>query len=72
MFRNAKVLIEQMDGGFDEMNRFVRETICRALARSHEQYELTFQGAMRVKWNPKHPIVKQDFSPQNCVWGSCF
>ena len=47
MFRNAKVLIEQMDGGFDEMNRFVRETICRALARSHEQYELAFQGAMR-------------------------
>eukprot|EP00438_Fugacium_kawagutii_P008960 Skav215556 [mRNA] locus=scaffold3091:244463:248723:- [translate_table: standard] len=33
-----------MPGGFDAMNGFVRETICRALARSHEQYELTFQG----------------------------
>eukprot|EP00438_Fugacium_kawagutii_P008959 Skav215555 [mRNA] locus=scaffold3091:212800:237229:- [translate_table: standard] len=43
-WQELEALIEHMPGGFDAMNRFVRETICRALARSHEQYELTFQG----------------------------
>lgn len=42
--RMIHALIEDMDGGFDAMNSFVRDTICRALACSHEQYELTFQG----------------------------
>ena len=40
----AKALIEQMEGGFDAMNDFVRETICRALEASHEQYEQAFRG----------------------------
>ncbi|CAK9068655.1 unnamed protein product [Durusdinium trenchii] len=37
-------LIEQMPGGFETMNTFVRETICRALEASHQHYEQTFLG----------------------------
>ena len=35
-------LIEQMPGGFDAMNAFVRETISDALKSSHLQYERAF------------------------------
>lgn len=37
-------LIKEMPGGFDAMNDFVRETICRALEASHDHYEQTFRG----------------------------
>eukprot|EP00438_Fugacium_kawagutii_P022492 Skav229699 [mRNA] locus=scaffold3722:269180:269458:- [translate_table: standard] len=40
----AEELIEQMPGGFDAMNDFVRETICRALEASNQHYEQTFKG----------------------------
>lgn len=40
----AEELIEQMPGGFDAMNDFVRETICRALEASNQHYEQTFRG----------------------------
>lgn len=43
-FNCAKALIEQMPGGFDAMNDFVRETICCALEASHDHYEQTFRG----------------------------
>ena len=33
-----------MDGGFDAMNTFVRETICHALEASHQHYEKSFEG----------------------------
>eukprot|EP00438_Fugacium_kawagutii_P017000 Skav232630 [mRNA] locus=scaffold12:172875:181436:+ [translate_table: standard] len=36
-------LIEQMPGGFDTMNTFVRDTICSALEASHLHYESTFK-----------------------------
>lgn len=36
-------LIEQMPGGFDTMNIFVRDTICSALEASHLHYESTFK-----------------------------
>lgn len=39
-------LIEQMPGGFDTMNRFVRDTICNALWASHVHYEGIFKSLM--------------------------
>ena len=44
LFDCTKALIERMEGGFDAMSDFVRETICRALEASHEHYEQTFRG----------------------------
>eukprot|EP00435_Cladocopium_sp_Y103_P000002 s1144_g1.t1 len=43
-FDCSKALIKEMPGGFDAMNDFVRETICRALEASHDHYEQTFRG----------------------------
>lgn len=37
-------LIQQMPGGFEAMNIFVRDTICNALQASHQHYERTFAG----------------------------
>lgn len=37
-------LIEQMPGGFEAMNTFVRDTICNALQASHKHFERTFTG----------------------------
>ncbi len=39
-------LIEQMPGGFDRMNTFIRETIRLALENSHEHYEDAFRHLM--------------------------
>lgn len=39
-------LIASMDGGFDYMNTFVRNTICKALEASHSHYETTLKTLM--------------------------
>ena len=41
-------LIEQMPGGFDTMNSFVRDTICNALEASHLHYESTLKDLMHT------------------------
>ena len=40
-------LIENMPGGFDTMNSFVRDTICSALEASHLHYESTFKTLVK-------------------------
>ena len=40
-------LIEKMPGGFDAMNSFVRDTICKALEASHVQYENAYQDLLQ-------------------------
>ena len=40
----AKELIKKMEGGFDGLNKFVRETIWHALKASHQNFETTFRG----------------------------
>jgi len=40
-------LIEQMDGGFETMSTFVRDTIYKALEASHFHYENTFKDVVR-------------------------
>lgn len=50
-------LIEQMPGGLDAMNTFVRNTIRKALEVSHLHYENTLQTLMRN-------LSSQDFSAQ--------
>ena len=40
-------LIENMPGGFDTMNSFVRDTICSALEVSHLHYESTFKTLVK-------------------------
>lgn len=37
-------LIEELPGGFNAMNNYVRERICEALEASHQHYEATFKG----------------------------
>lgn len=37
-------LIKKMEGGFDGLNKFVRETIWHALKASHQNFETTFRG----------------------------
>ena len=39
-------LIEDMPGGFDAMNSFLRKTICEALRASHWHFETIFRGLM--------------------------
>ena len=60
-FCSAKELIEQMTGGFDKMNNFVRETILRALEASHQHYEQTFKG----EWNWRVTYVVDCYL---CFW----
>ena len=40
-------LIQSMPGGFDAMNTFVRDTICKALEASHLHYETTLKSLMQ-------------------------
>ena len=40
-------LIESMPGGFDAMNTFIRNTICKGLEASHFHYETTLKSLMQ-------------------------
>ena len=40
-------LIEAMPGGFDAMNSFLRDTICKALEASHFHYQTTLTSLMQ-------------------------
>lgn len=61
-------LIEQMPGGFDRMNTFIRETIRLALENSHEHYEDAFTHLMHElssiptgsTWSPRLPTLLTD------------
>lgn len=50
-------LIEQMPGGFETMNAYVRETICHALEASHQHFERTFSGLVcDLTSHPLNPL----------------
>lgn len=52
-------LIEQMPGGFDTMNNFIRNTICNALEVSHQHYEATLKTLMQnltSRGSPSAPL----------------
>lgn len=53
-------LIEQMPGGFDTMNAFVRETIHKALEASRENFEATFHilvQSLTTSWEPASRVL---------------
>ena len=57
-------LIEKMDGGFDTMNSFVRDTICSALEASHLHYESTFKTLVQ-NLTSKDPSSRSTPSPRS-------
>eukprot|EP00438_Fugacium_kawagutii_P004681 Skav205562 [mRNA] locus=scaffold1407:33022:44938:- [translate_table: standard] len=69
-------LIESMPGGFDKMNSFVRETICKALDASHLHYETTRQNLMQtlsstVAPPPPGPTLLTSRAPQTEAKAEC-